>query len=125
MTKATKGYVATWSVNVDGTLGDATALEDAEEGQRAPAPLDRFQTKTSGGKANAVEAFPFHTKERVEGRKEEWDWVLLTDDEDGWVWVLQWDASEGKMKEVAGVRLGEGGSEEEQGTGASHAVWLS
>ncbi|ORY90131.1 Lactonase, 7-bladed beta-propeller-domain-containing protein [Leucosporidium creatinivorum] len=126
MTKATKGFVAVWSVNADGTLGSAELLEEGElarDGSKTQdhAPLDRFETKTSGGKANAVETFPFHTS--AKGVKEQRDWVLLTDDEDGWVWVLEWDGR--KIKEIAGVRLGEGASEEEKGTGASHAVWLS
>lgn len=122
MTKATKGFVAVWSINGDGTLGSSELLEEGEgENTRDHAPLDRFETKTSGGKANAVESFPFHTSQK--GVKEERDWVLLTDDEDGWVWVLEWDGV--RIRELAGVRLGEGASEEERGTGASHAVWLS
>lgn len=123
MTKDTKGFVAVWSVNGDGTLGSPDLVEQGEREEEAldHAPLDRFETKTSGGKANAVETFPFHTSEK--GVKEVRDWVLLTDDEDGWVWVLEWDGK--RIKELAGVKLGEGGTNEEKGTGASHAVWLS
>ena len=109
MTTDTRGYLAVWRVAPDGTLGSSSCgtSEDPH------APLDRYETPTSGGKANAIETFPFHL-EGSEGRN---DWIVLTDDIDGWVWVLEWDGK--KIEEVAGVRL------EAEGTGASHAVWLS
>ncbi|KAL8286216.1 hypothetical protein RQP46_004704 [Phenoliferia psychrophenolica] len=109
MTTDTKGYVAVWHVAPDGTLGSSSigTKEDPH------APLDRFETATSGGKANAIETFPFHP----EGQEVRKDWIVLTDDIEGWVWVLEWDGK--KIEEVAGVKL------EEEGTGASHAVWLS
>ncbi|SGY31077.1 BQ5605_C002g01208 [Microbotryum silenes-dioicae] len=114
-TSATKGFVSTWAVNDDGTLG--SSKDDFE-------PLDRFVTSTSGGKANAVEAFPFHVGVQGGKIKEDRDWVLLTDDQDGWVWVLEWDGVQ--MRELCGVQLGgQEGAEKDEGTGASHAVWLS
>lgn len=109
MTTDVRGYVAVWEVSPDGTLGSASLGSPADP----HAPLDRYETLTSGGKANAVETFPFHP----EGKAVVNDWIVLTDDIDGWVWILEWDGK--KIAEVAGVRL------EEEGTGASHAVWLS
>lgn len=104
-----------WSVNPDGSLGtsspaDTTLLDPSP-------PLVRYETATSGGKANAVEAFPFHTSEE---RGACIDWIVLTDDEEGWVWMLEWDGVE--MKEVSSVMLGGG---DEGLVTASHAVWLS
>ncbi|KAI5477033.1 hypothetical protein MNV49_006909 [Pseudohyphozyma bogoriensis] len=110
MTAATRGYVAVWEIAADGTLGTGSPLAE---------PVDSFETGTSGGKANAVEAFPFHPEGQAIAR----DWVALTDDQDGWVWILEWDGK--KLSEIAGVRLGEGEEGEEAGVGASHAVWLS
>jgi len=127
MTPATRGYVTVWQVNPNGTLGDF-GFQQPE----AFVPVTRYQTPTFGGKANAVEAFPFHAGAWEAGGKEgevavSRDWIVLTDDGEGWVWVLEFDAEKGTVEEVAGVQLGrqEGATEEEQGTGASHAVWLS
>lgn len=116
-----------------------------EEGYGA---VSRFETRNSGGKANAIEVFPFWpttsssstasaaadvagARSGPEGR----DWIVLTDDEAGFVSVLEWRDAWGELREVASVQLGvdapvEGGgagevSDEEKGTGASHAVWLS
>lgn len=123
-TAATKGYVTVWSVSLDGVLGSP----ESTKGEEAHAPLTRYQTPTFGGKANAVEAFPFHAAKWGEDEvKVEKDWIVLTDDGEGWVWVLEWDGREETLTQVAGVQLGrqEGATEEEKDTGASHAVWLS
>lgn len=104
MTPATRGYVAVWAVSPDGTLASSE-------------PITRYETPTSGGKANAVETFPFHPLGGVVAV----DWIVLADDEQGWVWILNWDGL--KLEEIAGVRLGEESGE--IGVGASHAVWLS
>lgn len=125
MTAATKGWVTVWRVNPNGSLGAPAPYSPEGKGKVGEdhAPLTRFQTRTFGGKANAVEAFPFHPP----GAKVEKDWIVLTDDGEGWVWVLEWDEERGTIEEVAGVQLGrgEGRTEEERETGASHAVWLS
>lgn len=105
-TSSIPGFVSVFSVSPDGSL--------------RPEPLDTYETATSGGKANAVEAFPFHSNDGDNGEK---DWIALTDDQDGWVWILEWDGV--KLLEIAGVRLGEEEEGEGQGVGASHAVWLS
>lgn len=137
MTPATRGYVAVWAVAPDGTLSSLD-YQQAE----AYAPVTRYQTPTYGGKANAVEAFPFHAGAWTEGSggggegggggkegevRVTKDWIVLTDDGEGWVWVLEFDVERGTVREVAGVQLGrqEGATKEEEGTGASHAVWLS
>lgn len=114
-TASTKGYVTVWFVNPDGSLG--TSSSSGTPSEDPSPPLVRYETATSGGKANAVEAFPFHTFEDGEGFR---DWIVLTDDEKGWVWMLEWDGVE--MKEVSSVMLGGG---EEGLVTASHAVWLS
>ncbi|KAM0755146.1 Muconate cycloisomerase 1 [Meredithblackwellia eburnea MCA 4105] len=107
MTSATRGYVSVWKVGADGLLA-------SEE------PVDRYETPTSGGKANAVETFPFHPR----GSPITTDWIVLTDDQDGWIIILEWDGK--KISEKASVRLGvEDGDGETDAVGASHAVWLS
>lgn len=128
-TSSIRGFVAVWSVDpLTGNLLTPTPSPTSNE-EPLP-PLTRYETKTSGGKANAIEAFPFHPPSSASsasgaGGKEgqlRKDWIVLTDDEDGWVWILEWDGKE--LEEVAGVRLGQEGGEE-KGVGASHAVWLS
>lgn len=106
MTAATRGYVAVWSVDpVTNLLGES--------------PLSYYQTRTSGGKANAIETFPFERR----ANESISDWMVLTDDEQGWVSILEWDGV--RMEEIAAVQLGVDEEGEEKGVGASHAVWLS
>lgn len=110
-----------------------------EKEEKGYGALSRFETRNSGGKANAVEVFPFWPANGSEGLEvagakpgpDGRDWIVLTDDEQGFVSVLEWRDSWGELREVASVQLGvdveEGGEVEkdEEGTGASHAVWLS
>ncbi|BGP36256.1 hypothetical protein JCM10449v2_000154 [Rhodotorula kratochvilovae] len=124
-TSAECGWVAVFDLAASGAVAER---EGAEEGYGA---RSRFQTRNSGGKANAVEVFPFFPAGGERGR----DWIVLTDDEEGFVSVLEWRDEWDELREVASVQLGvdapeegEGKgevSEEEKGTGASHAVWLS
>lgn len=95
MTPTTAGFVTTFSIL-------STGLLEIE-------PLDIYQTRNSGGKANAIDVKPH------EGR----ELLVLTDDEAGWVEILEWD-------QVGLVKRGEVQLTEEDGTivGASHAVWL-
>ncbi|GAA6007515.1 lactonase family protein [Rhodotorula paludigena] len=142
-----RGWVAVFALAADGSVREATDGEEEEEGYGA---VSRFETRNSGGKANAIEVFPFWpttsssstaaaaaaadvagARPGPEGR----DWIVLTDDEAGFVSVLEWRDAWGELREVASVQLGvdapvegEGAgevSDEEKGTGASHAVWLS
>ncbi|GAA5899263.1 lactonase family protein [Sporobolomyces salmoneus] len=117
-TTAEKGFVSVWKIASDGSIIDDTTAQEETEGYGA---IYRFETRTSGGKANAVEIFPFQFED------ESRDWIVLTDDEDGWVSVLEWKEEERELVEVASVQLGaqEGKEPDEAGTGASHAVWLS
>jgi carboxy-cis,cis-muconate cyclase len=74
-------------------------------------PAAVYQTPTSGGKANAIEVIQVNGR-GTEGEKE---WIVLTDDEEGWVVVISWDGI--KLEEVTRVKL-------LPSDGASHAVWL-
>jgi len=98
--KGTKGYVAVFS------------LDDA--GQINGEALDMYETETSGGLANAVEPAP----EGGDGV----EYIALTDSEEGYVFVLSFDETERRLKEVARGKLGE----DDQGKviGAATAVWL-
>ncbi|GAA5858363.1 hypothetical protein JCM8547_004665 [Rhodosporidiobolus lusitaniae] len=137
-TSEQRGWVATFALAGDGTV---VPNQNEEEGYGA---RSRFETRNSGGKANAIEVFPFWPSpeaQPVEGKEKKVagalpgpmgrDWIVLTDDEQGYVSVLEWRDEWNELREVAWVRLGvdaeEGGvvEKDEEGTGASHAVWLS
>ncbi|KAK0553824.1 hypothetical protein OC846_002355 [Tilletia horrida] len=95
--------------------------------------LFRWNTPTSGGKANAIEWAPRYGLEvssvgssSANFRGEDQDWMVLTDDANGGIFVLQWNGQD--LVEVARTqlpgkgdpKLGEGAHE-----GASHAIWLT
>lgn len=97
-----KGYVAVYALDQDGWLvggGDAKALHI-------------WETPTSGGIANAIE--PGLVVGGIE-------YALLTDSEEGYVFVVSWDGKQ--IKEVARVKL-----EEDNVEGgvvkAATGVWL-
>lgn len=75
--------------------------------------LSLWPTPTSGGKANAIE-FRIHGDEddpRI--------LIVLTDDEVGWVMVLEWNPFfEAPIKLISKTLI------DQPGIGASHAVWL-
>jgi len=96
--KETKGYVAVFQLD--------------DKGQIDGKALDIYATETSGGLANAVEPAP-KGGDGVE-------YIALTDSEEGFVFVLSFDETEGRLKEVARVKLGENGKV----IGAATAVWL-
>lgn len=75
-------------------------------------PQAIFETPTSGGKANAIEVLPAQGRG---GAKEDEEWLVLTDSEQGLVLVISWDGI--RFEEVSRVKL-------EEGDGASHAVWV-
>ncbi|GAA6018656.1 hypothetical protein JCM10207_008997 [Rhodosporidiobolus poonsookiae] len=129
-----RGWVAVFLLGADGAVVEN---EQEDEGYGA---LSRFETRNSGGKANAIEVFPFWpaaasgsatvvagAKPGPDGR----DWVVLTDDEQGFVDILEWQDAWGELRSIAHVQLGVATEEDgivekdEEGTGASHAVWLS
>ena len=100
-TEKTRGWVAVWTV-------------DQKTGRlfESGGALHRYQTPTSGGKANAIE--PALKGTPLSDRGEQW--LVLTDDEQGYVFILGFDGS--AINEVARLQLP--GSEL-----ASHAIWLS
>lgn len=99
--KETKGYVAVFELDAEGSLGEC---------------VDMYETETSGGWANAVEPAP-----RREADEEGEEWLALTDSEEGYVFILGFDGR--RIREVARVKL-EPGKGEEGVVGAATAVWL-
>ncbi|GAA5867521.1 hypothetical protein JCM1840_002537 [Sporobolomyces johnsonii] len=136
-----RGWVSVWKVADDGSIDESdissSSSRESQEEETGYGALSRFETPTSGGKANAIEVCPFHvhvtpprdptTAAAAAAAVDGHDYVVLTDDEQGWVWVLEWRDEWNELREVAGVQLGrqDGADEDESGTGASHAVWLS
>ncbi|KAJ9121699.1 hypothetical protein QFC22_002319 [Naganishia vaughanmartiniae] len=115
-TAETRGWLCAYAV--DPATGH---LLNSAEG--AP-PTAVWRTPTSGGKANAIEVIAVngrgrHAEGAGEGEgergREEMDWIVLTDSEQGLVLVISWDGHE--FKEVSRVQM-------DEGDGASHAVWL-
>lgn len=120
----------------DGSVRERERAEGAGAAtERGYGARSRFETRNSGGKANAIEVFPFSSRSGSSAGADGRDWVVLTDDEQGFVSVLEWRDEWDELREVASVRLGVGAplegdgagevDEDERGTGASHAVWLS
>jgi hypothetical protein len=136
MTTATKGLVRGWKVDLDNLK--APIVEDGAEAGGAGI---KFETPTSGGKANAWEWAPRYPLEAphypspssAEGSDSAvQDLAVLTDDELGYILVMQWDGRD--LKEVARAQLpGVGGGagdasvglKEREREAASHAIWLS
>lgn len=107
-----KGFLTIFSIREDGLLSDDDNIE-------------RWETPTSGGKANAIEL-----RSKVTSGGDSQDigvWIALTDDEPsaGGLWMLEWDPKEsgnGGVKIVADWNGGEEDGISMQG--ASHAIWL-
>lgn len=97
----TKGYVAVFALNPDGTV----ASEEA---------ICIWETPTSGGIANAIEPAPW--REEFRGV----EYVAMTDSQEGWVFMLGFDGK--KIEEVARVNLGK--TEKGGVVQAATAVWL-
>lgn len=104
--KSTKGYVAAYELDAEGRIS-------------GPA-LDIYETRTSGGLANAVEPAPSTIYEKLgAGDEEKEEFMALTDSEEGWVVVLGFDGK--RFREVAAVKL-EG--EKDEIVEAATAVWV-
>ncbi|WPH02956.1 muconate cycloisomerase 1 [Acrodontium crateriforme] len=101
LTAETKGYVAVFKLDEDGTMADENAI-------------CIWETPTSGGIANAIEPAPWHTSHCG------MEFLALTDSEEGWVFVLSFDGNE--VKEVSRVNLGK--TDDGDVVGAATAVWL-
>jgi carboxy-cis,cis-muconate cyclase len=112
-----KGYLAVFRVLPSGLL-------DADE-----ETIERWQTPTPGGKANAIE-LKAKAPEDGGGGDTNGVWIALTDDEPGagGLWILEWDCERGGRKgriQVVAEWSGEGERDgRESMDGASHAVWL-
>ncbi|KAF9505991.1 hypothetical protein BS47DRAFT_1334019 [Hydnum rufescens UP504] len=114
---AHKGYVAAFALTSDGLLSSRSSASDpystfhSGELEADVEPLHRYETPTSGGKANAIEIAPYSISSSSY-------WIALTDDEQGYVHVLEWSAKRGSLKELDHVQL-------DAGSLASHAIWLA
>jgi carboxy-cis,cis-muconate cyclase len=108
-----KGFLSVFSIL-------STGLLDTQESK-----IERWQTPTSGGGANAIELKAKSREDANGGERaaEGGVWIALTDDETGagGVWILEWDG-----EDTGGVRIVTEWSGEEDGSkvGASHAIWL-
>lgn len=102
----TKGYVAAYELDAEGRIvGPAVEI---------------FETRTSGGLANAIEPAPRALYERlgIEDRQEE-EFIAITDSQEGWVAILGWNGN--NFREVSALKLvGEDGT----AMTAATAVWL-
>ncbi|KDN52414.1 3-carboxy-cis,cis-mucoante lactonizing enzyme [Tilletiaria anomala UBC 951] len=123
-TRATKGIIRAWRLSQSGQSDQPVVSE----------PLCTYETPTSGGKANAVEfAMRYESgfaassdAERESSSSRVKDLAVLTDDEQGWLWILEWNGQD--LKEVAKTKLpgkGKNDAGDDADEGASHAVWLS
>lgn len=104
----TKGYVAAYELDQEGRI-------------KGPA-VEIYETRTSGGLANAIEPAPAEVSRRLGvGAKEEEEFIALTDSEQGWVVILGWNGR--RFREVAATKLTLGPGEQEV-VQAATAVWL-
>lgn len=96
-----------------GTRGYVAAYELGEGGDITGPAVDIFETRTSGGLANAIEPAPGPMSETGE------EFIALTDSEQGFVVILGFDGK--KFREVAATKLQRENGEVAQ---AATAVWL-
>jgi len=99
--KSTKGYVTVFRLDAEGHIDENV--------------VDMYETETSGGLANAIEPAP--------RGGEDTEYLALTDSEQGFVSILAFGETEGKIKEVAKVQL-QGDKGEQEVIAAATAVWL-
>lgn len=112
----TKGYVAAYELDPEGRI-------------QGPA-VEIYETRTSGGLANAVEPAPAEVSRRLGGTggtedDDEEELIALTDSEEGWVMILGWNGR--RFREVAATKLGSEEGDGEKGqevVQAATAVWL-
>ena len=106
-----RGWLAVFPLGDDGLF--VSEDDDEETG------MVRWETPTSGGKANAIE---LQGKDPSEG---DGLWIVLTDDDNNngpAVRVLDWNPTDGIS--VAAEWPAEKSAEGAQVEGASHAIWL-
>ncbi|KAF6760468.1 hypothetical protein DFP72DRAFT_73205 [Ephemerocybe angulata] len=142
-TSETRGWMSVFRLDKDGHVqesapgGPAEEHEGRQKEEVTEAGVLRFETPTSGGRANALDI-------KLKSGKEGGYWILLTDDDQqadrvGAVRVLEWDGwgdgGEGKPSDLRvvaewpkdGYRQEDetpGREEEQDFKGASHAIWL-
>ncbi|PWN36497.1 3-carboxy-cis,cis-mucoante lactonizing enzyme [Meira miltonrushii] len=105
---STKGFVKVWQIN------HVESSKDFLQERYTHA------TRNSGGKANAIEFAPrYGTK--VESSEKTVDYAVLTDDQEGYITVLEWDGED--LKEISTIRLPL--LDDGQSQGASQAIWVS
>ena len=104
MTTSIRGYVKVWHLD-----------EDAHHDVLTEKLV--YQTRNSGGKANAIEFAPRYGADIPAST----DYAVLTDDQEGYITVLEWNGSD--LQDVASIRLP--ALDDGQAQGASQAVWLS
>ena len=111
-TAETKGLLIAYRLSISAP----TAHSSTEAGEYAVqlTEVARFETRTSGGKANAIELAP-HSGEGG-------DLMVLTDDEQGWMDILFFDTAKETFELRATTQLP--ALEDGQAQGASHAIWL-
>nr|CDI51234.1 related to muconate cycloisomerase/conserved hypothetical protein [Melanopsichium pennsylvanicum 4] len=104
-TTQSKGLLVAYRLKIDVVGGEyEVKLEE----------VARMTTRTSGGKANAIELAPEPLGEI--------DLMILTDDEEGWMDVISFNPKGNEFKVEATTQLPM--LEDGQAQGASHAIWL-
>lgn len=96
-----------------GTKGYVAAYELGPEGDISGPAVDIYETRTSGGLANAIEPAPGPISDTGE------EFIAMTDSEQGFVVILGFDGR--KFREVASTKLERENGEVAQ---AATAVWL-
>ena len=119
-TSSTKGLVVAYKLTITQPSGESYSVELRE--------VARFETRTSGGKANAIELAPNNVGNGHNG----WnggndgegvrDLMILTDDEQGYLDILSFNPQEEEFKVEATTQLPK--LENGEWQGASHAIWL-
>jgi carboxy-cis,cis-muconate cyclase len=107
----TKGFVKVWQIN------------HAALSKRQKDVLQErytYTTRNSGGKANAIEFAPRYG-DTLEKNGKTIDYAVLTDDQEGYITVLEWDGED--LKEISTIRLPL--LDDGQSQGASQAIWVS
>ncbi|KAF7419430.1 hypothetical protein PC9H_002020 [Pleurotus ostreatus] len=118
-TSETRGWLTVFRLDQDGAIVGEDAEDDTE----------RWETPTSGGKANAIEIIHGET----DGGEDTKAWVLLTDDDESvesggpGIRVIEWSGWKKGISVAAewpGERDFQSYTEGDRMRGGSHAVWL-
>ncbi|KDR79164.1 hypothetical protein GALMADRAFT_243050 [Galerina marginata CBS 339.88] len=128
-TSNVRGWLSVFPLDEDGNFARVPPGDSGHEDIEA----ERFQTPTSGGKANAIDIRP----KSMGGDDTDGLWILLTDDDEdtaspsggGAIRVLEWDGwGKGGLRVVSEwpTSTTDPTSEghEDEIRGASHAIWL-